>query len=146
MQLLGANSTTIPFNCGKHEMKIIDRIDCEETFSLKDLCNAFFSQNPYDWRYGAEIVEGYMPPFPREDTKPRLVVRYTYEADDRTRSLFLRYSAGPRQGFFWDSYGDDMMTVPLAFKALVEAPTPPNLWVGKFRDDHSHRRIQEVLK
>lgn len=37
---------------------------------------------------------------------------------------FLRYSCGPKQGFFWDIYGDDMHSVELAIIALSNAPYP----------------------
>jgi hypothetical protein len=79
--------------------------------------------NRNQWWNAAEIVPGYMPPFPREDTRPSCVVRF--------RQSFLRYSKGPRQGFFWDLYGDDFQTPELALLALVAAPVPPsalNVW------------------
>lgn len=100
--------------------------------SLIDLARAFWQTNPMDWRFNAEIVQDYMPPYPRKDTKPRLVVRYPYvnEKDEQNHS-YLRYSVGPKQGFLWDIYGDDMQNVALAFKALCEAPTPPCLWMHK---------------
>lgn len=69
------------------------------------------------WRKFAEIVPGYMPPFPRNDTKPKVVVCY-----DKS---FLRYSKGPQQGYSWDTYGDDFQTAELALLALMQAPVPP---------------------
>ena len=77
----------------------------------------------YRWRGKCEIIPQYMPPFPRPDTRPVLVVRHG--------NSFLRYSRGPRQGFFWDIYGDDLHTVGLALLALLEAPPPPGAepWV-----------------
>jgi hypothetical protein len=71
------------------------------------------------WRKYAEIVPAYVPPFPDENTRPRCVVRLG--------RAFLRYSVGPRQGYMWDVYGDDMMTPELALMALLEAPVPPSL-------------------
>lgn len=88
--------------------------------TVRSITCAFFEHNPCDWRVHAEIIPAYMPPFPRPDTKPIVVVKY-----DKS---FLRHSCGPRQGFFWDLYGDDFMNVGLAFKALIEAPTPSSLW------------------
>lgn len=90
---------------------------------IKGVVDAFFEHNPLDWRVRAEIIPNYIPPYPRPETKPRVVVK--------CGDSFLRYSAGPRQGFFWDVYGDDMMSVGLAFRALLEAPCPSNLWFVK---------------
>jgi hypothetical protein len=71
------------------------------------------------WWHLAEIVPAFMPPYPREDTRPTCVVR--------VRGSFLRYSVGPRQGFFWDMYGDNFHTPELALLALLQAPVPPPL-------------------
>ena len=68
------------------------------------------------WHLNCEIISNYMPPYPDKDTKPTVVVRY--------KNSFLRYSAGPKQGFFWDCYGADMLTVELAIIALSQAPIP----------------------
>lgn len=73
------------------------------------------------WRKFATIETGYMPPNPRPETKPKCVVRYG--------ASFLRYSAGPGMGCFWDIYGDDFLDAELAFRALLQAPVPP--WVCK---------------
>lgn len=75
------------------------------------------------WRKQAEIIPAYMPPFPSADTRPTCVVRLG--------SSFLRYSHGPRQGYFWDIYGDDLGTPADALWALIHAPIPPSLvrWV-----------------
>ena len=94
--------------------------------TLGELMKAFFGQNPRDWRYQAEIITDSMPQFPVEDTKPIMAVKYG--------EAYLRYSAGPHQGFFWDDYPDDLMTFGLAFKALLEAPTPPSLWMKNDSD------------
>jgi hypothetical protein len=87
------------------------------------IVEAFIEDNPLDWRVRAEIIPKYMPPHPRPETMPRVVVK--------CGGSFLRHSAGPRQGFFWDVYGDDMLSVGLAFKALLEAPCPSYLWFAK---------------
>jgi hypothetical protein len=74
-----------------------------------------------EWMNRVDIVVDYMPPYPGKDTRPRLVIRYN---DGTEHSPFLRHSAGPKQGFFWDIYGDDFQTLELAILALSEAPTP----------------------
>ena len=70
------------------------------------------------WHKGCEVIDGYMPPYPRPDTRPSCVVRYA------PFNCFLRYSKGPRQGFFWDTYGDAMDSIELALLALANAPAP----------------------
>lgn len=40
---------------------------------------------------------------------------------------YLRYSKGPRQGYFWDCYGEDFINFELALIALSKAPIPPYL-------------------
>lgn len=70
------------------------------------------------WHEECEIITDYMPPFPGPETRPKCVVRYA------PLGAFLRYSHGPRQGFFWDMYGDDMQSVELAVLALASAPAP----------------------
>lgn len=69
------------------------------------------------WHRDCEIVPDYMPPYPGKETRPAVVVRHK-------SGMFLRYSKGPRQGFDWDVYGDDMLTIDLAIVALSEAPDP----------------------
>jgi len=51
----------------------------------------------------------------------RLVVRYN---SGSKYPPHLRYSAGPKQGFFWDIYGDEMQSFELAVIALSQAPAP----------------------
>jgi len=74
-----------------------------------------------DWHVRCEIIPNYMPKYPRDDTRPSVQVRYN---DGSEYPPMLRYSRGPKQGFFWDIYGDDMQTVELAIVALSKAPTP----------------------
>ena len=69
------------------------------------------------WKKHAEIIPKYMPPYPREDTRPTCVVKLG--------DSFLRYSHGPRQGYFWDMYGDDMQSPERALLALLRAPVHP---------------------
>jgi hypothetical protein len=74
------------------------------------------------WHMECEIIPNYLPRNPDKDTKPMVVVKYSNEHAD----TFLRYSQGPKQGFFWDYYGDDMLSVELAIIALSRAPVPWN--------------------
>jgi hypothetical protein len=74
-----------------------------------------------DWHEKCEIIPDYMPKYPREASRPSVQVRYN---DGSEYPPMLRYSGGPKQGFFWDIYGDDMQTIELALIALSEAPTP----------------------
>lgn len=86
------------------------------------------------WRSQAEIIVGYMPPYPLPDTQPSCVVRFG--------GSFLRYSAGPRQGHFWDISGDDYQTPELALLALMEAPVPP----GILKAEHWERVRVEIRR
>lgn len=81
------------------------------------------------WHSECEIIPNYMPPRPSKDTKPKVVVMFPNQYEN----VFLRYSCGPAQGFFWDTYGDDMQSVELAILALSKAPVPLN-----FRKLESH--------
>lgn len=74
------------------------------------------------WMASVDIITGYMGKCPRPGDQPRVVVRFNNgEGDD---CPWLRHSAGPHQGFFWDVYGDDFQTVELAILALSQAPVP----------------------
>lgn len=73
------------------------------------------------WHQDCEIIPDYMPPHPSPDTKPEMRVRYKNGTE---HPAFLRYSKGPKQGFFWDVYGDNMHTVELSILALSKAPAP----------------------
>lgn len=93
-------------------------------FTVADLIGAFLGTDRDRghrdwWKLRAEIMPRYK--FPHQDSeKPsRCVVRYG--------NWFLRHSAGPMQGHFWDSYGDDYLTPGLALRALFEAPIVPSL-------------------
>lgn len=74
---------------------------------------------PWQWQRECEVIPEYLPPYPREGERPRCVVKCP------RRDVFLRYSCGPAQGFFWDCYGDDMQRPELALLALAHAPAPP---------------------
>lgn len=73
------------------------------------------------WHAQCEIVPDHMPKFPGPDTRPKVVVRHNNGTE---YPAFLRHSCGPKQGFFWDVYGDDMQNIELAIIALSQAPYP----------------------
>jgi hypothetical protein len=92
-------------------------------FDMRKLVSRLLTQH---WMHECEIIPQYMPPFPHEDTKPTCQVRYAY--DDGT-AVFLRYSRGPLQGYFWDVYGEDMQSPELALIAISKSPAPPRVGV-----------------
>ncbi|ARK07559.1 hypothetical protein LAV_00184 [Sphingobium phage Lacusarx] len=94
---------------------------CPDLFDKDKLIRLLLSQH---WQHECDIIVNYMPPYPRPDTQPRCVVRYCY--DDGTEH-FLRHSAGPMQGYFWDIYGDDFHSPELALLSISNAPAPPRV-------------------
>lgn len=93
-------------------------------FNMERLLNHLLDENhsrdrDMAWRWSATIVEEYLPPHPRPETRPECHVQF---GDSE-----LRYSRGPGQGFFWDMYGDDFFSPELALVALLNAPVPYNL-------------------
>lgn len=93
-------------------------------YSALDVCElvdtilGIDADGSHRWRRDCAIVPDYMPPNPSRATKPRCVVRHG--------DWFLRCSAGPIQGYFWDVYGDDMHRPEWAIVALSQAPVPPS--------------------
>jgi len=87
-------------------------------FDIEELIKLLLDQ---EWHKKCEIIPEYMPKYPGKDTRPSVAVKYN---DDSEYPPFLRYSKGPKQGFFWDVYGDDMLSVELAIVALSKAPYP----------------------
>lgn len=77
----------------------------------------------------AEIIDGYMPPYPREDTQPTVVVSVGNWMLRRSRGDGVFSAPGSRPdgmtGLFWDVYGDDFGTVEEARAALAQAPAVP---------------------
>ena len=73
------------------------------------------------WHQKCEIIPDYMPPSPQPDTRPSVKIRFN---DGTEYAPFLRYSHGPKQGYFWDIYGDYMHSIELAVFALSQAPAP----------------------
>lgn len=92
-------------------------------FNMDKLVRLLLTQH---WMHECEIVPDYMPPFPREDTRPTCQVRYVYDSGEET---FLRHGGGPLQGYFWDVYGSDMHSPELALIAISMAPAPPRVGV-----------------
>lgn len=84
------------------------------------------------WRREAEIIVRYIPPYAGPDTPSRCVVRYG--------NHFLRHSAGPLQGHFWDSYGDDYLRPELALIALLQAEPPPSLFKWRETTDPGEQK------
>jgi hypothetical protein len=82
--------------------------------SVVDLLGATQYENK--WKLECRIIPNYLPPYPNKHTRARVVVQFG--------ESFLRHSAGPLQGWFWDVYGDDLQTVGLAVRAIIEAPRP----------------------
>lgn len=70
------------------------------------------------WRHECEILPAYRAPFAPPNSRTEVRVRHV------PSGAFLRHSAGPRQGHFWDCYGDDYLSPELALLALTEAPPP----------------------
>lgn len=70
-------------------------------------------------------------------------VRWTVGPD---RPLWLRHSKGPKQGHFWDMYGDDYQTEALARLAIAEAPLKPGRSTQDLRAQlaAANARIQEL--
>ena len=89
-----------------------------ELFSVEGILSYLLDE---PWHEECEIITDYMPPYPREDTRPTVQIRHN---NGTKYPAYLRYSKGPKQGFFWDIYGDDFHNPDLALIALSNAPTP----------------------
>lgn len=97
--------------------------------SMFDLVKLIGTIADQTWMRQCEIVPDYMPPFPTADTKPTCVVRWrdprgSKSDDPEHRYTYLRYSQGPRQGTFWDIYGDDFHSPELALVMLSQSQPP----------------------
>ncbi len=98
---------------------------CDLHLTPKDINAMLGGSADSPWKRQAEIIAGYVAPHDRsENPRPRVVVRFVHGAE---RTSYLRHSAGPCQGFFWDCYGDHFQSVGLALRALMSAPRPPGL-------------------
>lgn len=100
--------------------------ESHDMFDLSKLINTLLH---YRWQHECVIIPDYMPPYPREDTKPTCVVMYVDKEGDKT---FLRYSNGPETGTFWDIYGDNFFNPELALVELSKAHPPYNVDTGLF--------------
>lgn len=96
--------------------------------------------NRNHWLRLVEIVPDYVPPFPRDDTRPTIQVRCLTNITEplpgpgvcTSRYSYLRWSGAGNVtwnhgGYFWDMYGDAFYTVEHAFLAALHAPVPPGL-------------------
>lgn len=83
-----------------------------------------------EWHKKCEIIPDYMYPHPNSKDRPQVVVRFN---DGSEYPPYLRYSKGPKQGFFWDIYGEGMNSIELAVIALSQAPAPRNVGPVVFR-------------
>ena len=72
-------------------------------------------QDGISWREECEIIEGCTSSRPNPNT---VMVRH------KSTNRFLRYSCGPKQGHFWDVYGDDYQERALAELAISQADRP----------------------
>lgn len=86
---------------------------------IKILLDVDWSQPGNHWRLDCEIIRDWIPPYPKSDTRPCVVVKHIPSGN------YLRYSKGPRQGFGWDTMPDDMINPELALIGLSRAPPPP---------------------
>lgn len=81
-----------------------------------------------EWHQHAEIVPNYVARYAKEGARPEVHVRVPMHSDNEHHEAethsYLRFSKGPKQGFFWDCYGDDFGTIELAILALHQAPPP----------------------
>lgn len=73
------------------------------------------------WQTSCEIIPDYVPRKGLPGEPSRVVVRY---GGGTAHPKFLRHSCGPKQGFFWDIYGDDLQSIEIAILALSQAPCP----------------------
>lgn len=104
------------------------RMDASQ-FDPQKLVNTLLTHH---WMHECRIIPDYMPPYPGKDTRPTCVVCYDYrdcepDAHPTSKQAFLRYSKGPAQGYFWDTYGDDFHRPELALAALIHAAPPPRI-------------------
>lgn len=79
----------------------------------------------HPWRDDCEIIVNWLPEQPRAHQRSRCVVKHG------PTGLFLRWSAGVCQGYFWDIYGEDCLSLEHALLALSQAPPPRSLTIPK---------------
>ena len=102
----------------KMACKIVGEVDVEQlTYRLLD----------QPWHDECEIILDDSPGLACDE----VTIRYDGGSG---RSVFLRHSCGPKQGFFWDVYGDNFQEIELAILALSCAPYPAIL-TGKRKEE-----------
>lgn len=131
----------------KPEPEISERTDLKATgevitsdqFLLKAKIDQFFDRN-HVWQKDVDVViaqRGLMVRYKRANARTfneesKQLAKAAADAAGRTgygygthnEEVFLRHSAGPLQGFFWDVYGDDFQNFGLVIIALMNAPCP----------------------
>lgn len=86
----------------------------EKLFTVRGLLDALLSDAQFKTDMHGDTWRKYCEIIPDEsDARGKKIVVV------RCREAYLRYSKGPKQGFFWDMYGDDMMTPEMALVALL---------------------------
>lgn len=76
--------------------------------NLEKLVRLLLNTSDHPWRKEVEL-----------EVKSSTMLCVKYE------DVYLRYSKGPYQHYFWDVYGDDFQSPELAFYAILHAPPPP---------------------
>lgn len=103
------------------EVESLEKAAAEARDARQRMRDALLDQT---WHERCDLIPDYMPPFPSSDTRPEFHIRFN---DGTEYPPFLRYSKGPKQGFFWDIYGEDFINEELAIIALSKAPYPRNV-------------------
>lgn len=135
---------------------MMDKAERRSLAAERDAANDAASMTPADvlgeevavgllgagWRQRAEIIPTYVAPYSDKGERPSVKVRYRAFGSDH--ASYLRHSAGPRQGWFWDCYGDPVQSVGLALRALIEAYRPFGVSHETIRyDSGEHREAEE---
>ncbi len=95
--------------------------DCDKIVEVIDIGKMIDYLIEEPWHKDCVIITDYVAPHAKKGARPELRVRFNGFDD---HDVFLRYSRGPKQGFFWDCYGEDFKSVELAILALSQAPSP----------------------
>lgn len=100
-------------------------INIKKSIDIKTLIELLLNQ---PWHQKCSFIPHYIPKGCRgkEDEDKHAYFAIIYN-DGTEYPPELRYSKGPKQGFFWDVYGDDMRSIELAIIALANAPAPVNV-------------------
>ncbi len=107
-------------------------------FRMEKLLSALMREDasaasPTNWRWEAEIIE----------IDSEIVGKsHAQEFQVRLGKSYLRHSRGPRQGHFWDIYGDDYQSPELALVALLQAEPP--MWLVKTVEEQVSAELKEI--